>query len=90
MELAQLGGNLLVVSLLFFVFLSDRSVEKIFDHLLLINVEDVLEFLVLVKKGLRCNLVLLEHGLDLSTGLLDPGEVGIKIETCLFETWLVW
>ena len=85
MELAQLGGNLLVVSLLFFVFLSDRSVEKIFDHLLLINVEDVLEFLVLVKKGLRCNLVLLEHGLDLSTGLLDPGEVGIKI-----ETWLVW
>ena len=85
MELAQLGGNLLVVSLLFFVFLSDRSVEKIFDHLLLVNVEDVLEFLVLVKKGLRCNLVLLEHGLDLSTGLLDPGEVGIKI-----ETWLVW
>ena len=85
MELAQLRGNLLVVSLLFFVFLSDRSVEKIFDHLLLINVEDVLEFLVLVKKGLRCNLVLLEHGLDLSTGLLDPGEVGIKI-----ETWLVW
>jgi len=85
MELAQLGGNLLVVSLLFFVFLSDRSVEKIFDHLLLINVEDVLEFLVLVEESLRCNLVLLEHGLDLSTGLFDPGKVGIKI-----ETWLVW
>ena len=85
MELAQLGGNLLVVSLLFFVFLSDRSVEKLFDHLLLINVEDALELLVLVEKGLTCNLVLLEHGLDLSTGLLDPGEVGIKI-----ETWLVW
>ena len=85
MELAQLGGNLLVVSLLFFVFLSDRSVEKIFDHLLLINIEDVLELFVLVEEGLRCNLVLLEHGLDLSTGLLDPGEVGIKI-----ETWLVW
>lgn len=70
MELVKLFCNLLVISLLLIIFLSDRLIEDLFDQFLFVYVEDILVLLVLVEKVVRGLLVFLEHGLDLATGIL--------------------
>ena len=75
MVLVELRSDLLVGGFLLSVLLRDGPLEEVPDEALLVDVENVLVLLILLKESSGGDLVLLEHGLNLGTGLLEPLEV---------------
>ena len=76
MVLVKLFSDLFKGSLFLGVLLRDGPLEEVPDEALLVDVENVLVLLILLKESCGGDLVLLEHGLNLATSLLEPLEVG--------------
>ena len=81
MVLVELFGDHFIGSLFLCVLLRDGPLEEVPDETLFVDIENVLILLVLLEESCGGGLVLLEHGLNLGTGLLEPLEVGRKLET---------
>jgi hypothetical protein len=76
MVLGELLSDLCIGSLFLCVLLRDGPLEEVPDETLLVDVENVLVLLILLEERSGGDLVLLEHGLNLGTSLLEPLEVG--------------
>jgi hypothetical protein len=76
MVLVELLSDDVIGSLFLCVLLRDGPLEEVPDETLLVDVENVLVLLILLEERSGGDLVLLEHGLNLGTSLLEPLEVG--------------
>jgi hypothetical protein len=80
-ELVQFCCNFGIFRLLLLVIFSNRLAEEVLDKTLLVDIEDILILFVLFEQGVWSYLILLEHGLDLGSSLLEPDEIRVKLET---------
>ena len=79
--MVQFCCNFGKVRLLLVVIFSNRLAEEVLDKTLLVDIEDILILFVLFEQGVWSHLILLEHGLNLGSGLLEPDEISVKLET---------
>ena len=79
-ELIDLSSDLIEVGLDLGAAFISSPVEQVLNEAPFVDVQDVFVLLVLFEELERGDLVLFEHGLDLSLGILNPDKVGAEVK----------